>query len=82
MITFEVVAPIDRSVLCWLATVSHRAGVAGCGAIQRAMHWQRILADKAWPTKLQIAENDGNNRTTVYLHLSSVKLPKEIIDFW
>jgi hypothetical protein len=71
----EVVEPF-----CW----NQRREIAkftGCGAIQRAQHWQQIFDENPWITKLQIAENEGINRTVVYLHFNLLKLPQEIIDF-
>jgi hypothetical protein len=70
----EVVVPF-----CW----NQRREIAkftGCGAIQRAQHWQQILDETPWLTKLQIAENEGINRTSVYLHLGLLKLQQEILD--
>jgi hypothetical protein len=57
------------------------AKFSGCGAIPRALYWRQILDENPSATKLQIAENEGINRTSVYLHLSLLRLPQEIIDF-
>lgn len=57
------------------------AKFSGCGAIPRALHWQQILDENPWLTKLQIAENEGINRSSLYLHFNLLKLPEEILDF-
>lgn len=57
------------------------AKFSGCGAIPRALYWQQILEENPWLTKLQIAENEGINRSSLYLHFNLLKLPEEILDF-
>lgn len=57
------------------------ARFSGCGAIPRALYWQQILDEHPWLTKLQIAENEGINRSFLYLHFNLLKLPGEILDF-
>ncbi len=57
------------------------AKFSGCGAIPRALYWQQIRDENPWLTKLQIAENEWINRSSLHLHINLLKLPDEILDF-